>query len=117
MAEDTHLTASEVCEVAGCTYRQLDDWCRTGLVPLANPTPGYGRRRQFDQAAADRVIEIAQARRHVADLRKAGEALARRTRQAQGLPKTIRDPEAIRRVGALLGRDHHDEPVDGDGAA
>jgi DNA-binding transcriptional MerR regulator len=104
MAEDTRLTASEVCEVAGCTYRQLDDWCRTGLVPLANPTPGYGRRRQFDQAAVDRVIEIAQARRQVAGLRQAGRELARRTRSAQGLPKTVRDRETASKVAALLAK-------------
>jgi hypothetical protein len=51
------------------------------------------------------------------EARKAGEALARRTRQAQGLPKTIRDPEAIRAVVALLVRDHHDDRAEGDGAA
>jgi hypothetical protein len=39
-----------------------------------------------------------------ADIRKAGEALARRTRKAQSLPKTIRDPEAIRAVVTLLVR-------------
>jgi hypothetical protein len=37
-----------------------------------------------------------------AEIRTAGEALARRTRKAQGLPKTIHDPEAIRRIVALL---------------
>ena len=37
-------------------------------------------------------------------VRRAGEALARRTRKAQCLPKTIRDPEAIRAVVALLVR-------------
>jgi DNA-binding transcriptional MerR regulator len=70
VGEDTFLTAGEVCRIADISYRQLDDWCRTGLVPLADPMPGYGRRRLFDQSAVERVIEIAQARRQVAALRQ-----------------------------------------------
>jgi hypothetical protein len=37
-----------------------------------------------------------------AEARNAAEELARRTRKAQSLPKTIRDPEAIRAVVTLL---------------
>jgi DNA-binding transcriptional MerR regulator len=70
MGEDRPRTAGEVCRIADISYRQLDDWCRTGLVPLPDPMPGYGRRRQFDQAAVDRVVEIAEARRRVASLRQ-----------------------------------------------
>lgn len=53
------------------------------------------------------------------DERGEGKALADRTRKAQGLPTTIRDPEAIRRVVALLVRDpgRRDEPAQNDGAA
>ena len=40
-----------------------------------------------------------------AEFRTAGQALARRSREAQGLPKTIRDPESIRRVVSLLVRE------------
>lgn len=37
-----------------------------------------------------------------AEVQKAGEELARRTRAAQKLPRTIRDREAARKVAALL---------------
>ena len=37
-----------------------------------------------------------------AEVRKVGEDLARRTRKAQGLPRTVRDPQAARKVAALL---------------
>jgi hypothetical protein len=37
-----------------------------------------------------------------AEIQKAGEELARRTRAAQGLPRTVRDRETARRVAALL---------------
>jgi len=40
-----------------------------------------------------------------ADKRRTGQELVRRSREAQGLPKTIRDPEAIRRVVTLLARE------------
>jgi hypothetical protein len=50
------------------------------------------------------------------EARTAGAALARRTRKAQSLPKTIRDLEAIRRVVALLVRNHGDR-TEGGGAA
>jgi hypothetical protein len=37
-----------------------------------------------------------------AEVRKLGEDLARRTRSAQKLPRTVRDREAARKVAALL---------------
>jgi hypothetical protein len=37
-----------------------------------------------------------------AEIRKAGEELARRTRKAQGLPATVRDQEVARAVAALM---------------
>jgi hypothetical protein len=36
------------------------------------------------------------------EIRKAGEALAARTRKRQGLPRRVRDREAIRKIVALL---------------
>lgn len=40
-------TAREVCRIAGCTYRQLDYWIRTGLIFPAVQADGSGTRRQF----------------------------------------------------------------------
>jgi len=37
-----------------------------------------------------------------AESRRAGQELARRTREAQGLPKTVRDRDVARKVARLL---------------
>lgn len=37
--------APETCQIAGCTYRQLDYWCRRGV--LNNNAAGSGSRRTF----------------------------------------------------------------------
>lgn len=37
-----------------------------------------------------------------AEIRKAGQDLAKRTRKAQGLPATVRDREVLRKIAALL---------------
>lgn len=46
------LTSNELCELVGCTYRQLDHWCSLGkITPIwfhtASPH-GSGNRRLFD---------------------------------------------------------------------
>jgi predicted site-specific integrase-resolvase len=87
------LLAGEVCQLTGISYKQLDHWVRTGLVPLENPTPGHGYRRLFDEAAVARVREIANLRRRVADLR-----------QQQGLPPTVEDASVVREVAGMLRR-------------
>ena len=96
--EDTGLSASEVCRVAGISYRQLDLWVRSGLIPLDNPTPGYGRNRQFDQAAVDQVVRVATLRRQV----KALQEQVRASRQEQGLPETVSDSDTVARVASML---------------
>jgi hypothetical protein len=95
---ESPLHASEVCAVAGITYRQLDHMVRSGLVPLDNPTPGHGYPRWFDQAAVDRVVEIATMRRQV----KALQEQVRASRQEQGLPETVSDSDTVARVASIL---------------
>ncbi len=98
MLSRSPLTASEVCAVAGITYRQLDNWVRDGLIPLENPRPGYGQRRQFDQAAVERVVEIAAMRRQV----KALQEQVRASRREQGLPEHVSDSDTVARVAGML---------------
>lgn len=42
------LTGPQVCREAGITYRQLDYWCRTGMLRPARGARGSGTRRLFD---------------------------------------------------------------------
>ena len=44
------LSSTDVCRLAGITYRQLDHWCRSGVVTPAHVTNdggGSGRHRRF----------------------------------------------------------------------
>jgi DNA-binding transcriptional MerR regulator len=48
LATEEALTATEATRAAGCTYRQLDYWTRTGLIETAgDPTPGSGGTRYY----------------------------------------------------------------------
>ena len=67
------FSSSEVCAMAGVTYRQLDYWTRLGLVsPSITPAAGYGSQRRWstaDLAAVTRIGEIARNRnRSLAEL-------------------------------------------------
>jgi DNA-binding transcriptional MerR regulator len=46
--ENGHLRTIELCRLVGCTYRQLDYWCRTGLVVPYREANGSGSTRYFD---------------------------------------------------------------------
>lgn len=55
-AEQLGLTTSvQVCKVAGISYRQLDYWCRTGLLQSCTSDDGSGSARLFE----DREVLIA----------------------------------------------------------
>src|SRR5687768_1121897 len=52
----TWVTSSELTIDAGITYRQLDYWCRTGLLaPMDDATPGTGWTRRFAEHQVDRA--------------------------------------------------------------
>lgn len=53
------ITSREVCERVGVTYRQLDYWCRVGLVAPTQPAHGQGSRRLFGPADVERVRRVA----------------------------------------------------------
>ena len=55
------MTSREVCELVGVTYRQLDYWCRLGLVEPTVPAHGQGSRRLFGPVDVARVRRLAAA--------------------------------------------------------
>jgi hypothetical protein len=54
-------SAHEVAELAGVTYRQIDYWCRLGVIYPRQTARGSGSRRRFseDQVRALRVLGVA----------------------------------------------------------
>ena len=46
---NTHVSASTAVKETGITYRQLDHWCRTGLVEPAKPAEGSGSQRAYSE--------------------------------------------------------------------
>lgn len=64
MEPTSHQTFSsaEVVRMTGATYRQLDYWCRTGLIPgQAGVVPGSGGRRLWTMTdvARARLVKLA----------------------------------------------------------
>lgn len=51
-------TSRQVCAIAGCTYRQLDYWLRTGVVTPSVEADGSGSRRQFDYACLRLIFAV-----------------------------------------------------------
>lgn len=48
MSSDVVYRAPQVCALAGVTYRQIDYWCRTGLLRPPVAARGSGSQRLFD---------------------------------------------------------------------
>lgn len=51
------IGAVELVEATGATYRQIDSWTRSGLLPVSERTPGSGFPRRYHPEA----IPIARA--------------------------------------------------------
>lgn len=63
---DTHVAGPAACLAAGVSYRQIDYWCRSGLLGDQHVEgPGSGLKRRFD--ASD--IDVLRALRQVMALR------------------------------------------------
>lgn len=50
--------AGDVCTRAGITHRQLDHWCREGIIPGHAAPTGHGNWREFTDEEVD-LIETA----------------------------------------------------------
>lgn len=82
------FSSQSAAHLAGISYRQLDHWARSGLLPpsLSPAEPGIGRRRRYsflDVVALCTVAELRRAgvslqalRRVVAELRRLGAGVA-----------------------------------------
>ena len=68
MTDPVGLSSREVCERAGVTYRQLDNWARRGYVtPSLLEASGCGTARRWAPGDVARVLELAA---RSADLRR-----------------------------------------------
>ena len=64
MPGDPVYTSSEVCALAGVTYRQLDYWTRVGIVaPSISAAAGHGSRRAWSAADVAAVAAVGEAAR------------------------------------------------------
>lgn len=52
---DGLLGSMEVIEQTGITYRQLDYWCRTGIIEPTIPGRGSGSARRFTEREVDTI--------------------------------------------------------------
>lgn len=52
------LSAPQMCHVVGCTYRQLDYWCRSGVVAPAIDAVGSGSKRLFARSQVRVVLAV-----------------------------------------------------------
>lgn len=50
------FNSKEACFLSGVTYRQLDYWCRTGIIPDTANGSGTRRQFQFEDVVALRLI-------------------------------------------------------------
>jgi len=61
--DDTSYSTSEVCERTGASYRQLDYWCRSELIPGQGGPFGSGNHRRWTGAQIMRVQQLLRASR------------------------------------------------------
>lgn len=56
--DDGLLSSSDVCRLAGITYRQLDLWTRKGLIEPEIPSPGSGYFRRWHPRVVYQVADL-----------------------------------------------------------
>ncbi len=58
---DNSVTSSEMCTLTGCTFRQLDLWCRTGrITPSLQGGEGTGTVRLWTDEDVELVAAVVQ---------------------------------------------------------
>lgn len=64
MTKEETYTTTQVVEMTGASYRQIDFWCRRGLIPgMAHEANGSGSRRAFTETNVERVRLLLRASR------------------------------------------------------
>ena len=54
--EQDTVSSRELCELTGASYRQIDYWCREGIIhAVTDDTPGSGKQRRFAKDLIDKV--------------------------------------------------------------
>lgn len=54
------IETAELVNQTGATARQIDYWCRNGIIEtVGSPNPGMGFRREFDDSIVSRVRFLA----------------------------------------------------------
>lgn len=86
--EAVGIDSSALCELLGCTYRQLDHWTRRGYVPALDPCPGTGIGRVYPLEA----IAVAGA---LAAFIRAGCMPAAAARYAAAVPAEVDRSNAV----------------------
>jgi DNA-binding transcriptional MerR regulator len=73
---ECRLRAIDAAGLSGCTYRQLDYWLRTGLLPEpATPADGSGSAREFSFVDVIRVRLVTRLRKEGVSLQAIRKAL------------------------------------------
>lgn len=83
-------SATEVCLLAGISYRMLDYWIRLGKVRASVPARGSGTRRRFTAEDVEAVRRLVRARE-----------VLRRLRGDGGTVPRLVDAEALAAPGKL----------------
>lgn len=80
----------QAAEICGCSYRQIDYWVRSGLIPRPEvPANGPGSRRGFslrDLVRARLIVELKKRGLPADTLRRAMDALTDKWREMERLP-------------------------------
>lgn len=58
------FSTSQLCQLSGATFRQVDYWCRNDTLPAARRARGQGSQRAFTR---EQII-VARVLRHLAEL-------------------------------------------------
>lgn len=54
------ILSKELIDRSGASYRQIDYWCRHGIIaPVGNPAPGSGSRKEWDEGLVERCAFLA----------------------------------------------------------
>lgn len=61
LESDRLLSSPEVCELSGLTYRQLDHWCRRGLIAPEVAADGSGTHRRWHPRVLIEIARLAAA--------------------------------------------------------
>lgn len=91
MTTATMSSTRQVCDATGLTFRILDYWDRTGVLPAEVPAVGSGSRRMYSAESIDvaRVLGVLAAHGALGDTLRPAEAGIRQVLAEDGLTGVI----------------------------